>query len=83
MLRNSKLSNYQGKNLLIPHSYLTSILERYRQKRRSLMEKEKNSTEWLDDVINELEEDKEEEETKIEPPYPLCPPRQFIPGYDD
>ena len=49
------------------------------------MEKEKNNTEWLDDVINELEEDKkeEEEETKIEPPYPLCPPRQFIPGYDD
>ena len=46
------------------------------------MEKEKNSTEWLDDVINELEEDKEEE-TKIKPPYPLCPPRQFIPGYDD
>ena len=46
------------------------------------MEKEKNNTEWLDDVINELEEDKEEE-TKIELPYPLCPPRQFIPGYDD
>ena len=47
------------------------------------MEKEKNNTEWLDDVINELEEDKKEEETKIEPPYRLCPPRQFIPGYDD
>ena len=47
------------------------------------MEKEKNNTEWLDDVINELEEDKKEEETKIEPPYPLCPPRQFNPGYDD
>ena len=53
-------------------------------------EKKKNNTEWLDDVINELEmdyassiEDKKEEETKIEPPYPLCPPRQFIPGYDD
>ena len=46
----------------------------------------KNNTEWLDGVINELEEEedkKEEEETKIEPPYPLCPPRQFIPGYDD
>ena len=47
-------------------------------------QEKKNNTEWLDDVINELEEDKkEEEETKIEPPYPLCPPRQFIPGYDD
>ena len=46
-------------------------------------EKKKNNTEWLDDVINELEEDKKEKETKIEPPYPLCPPRQFIPGYDD
>ena len=46
------------------------------------MEKEKNNTEWLDDVINELKEDKKEE-TKIEPAYPLCPPRQFIPGYDD
>ncbi len=46
------------------------------------MEKEKNNTEWLDDVINELKEDKKEE-IKIEPPYPLCPPRQFIPGYDD
>ena len=34
------------------------------------MEKEKNNTEWLVDVINELEEDKEEEETKIDPPYP-------------
>ena len=46
------------------------------------MEKEKNNTEWLDNVINELEEEEEdkEEETKIEPPYPLCPPRQFIPG---
>ena len=22
-------------------------------------------------------------ETKIDPPYPICPPRQFIPGYDD
>jgi len=43
---------------------------------------EKNNTEWLDDVINELEEDKEEE-TEIKPPYPVCPPRQFIPGYDD
>jgi hypothetical protein len=47
------------------------------------MEKEKNNTEWLDEVINELEEDKEEEETEIKPPYPVCPPRQFIPGYDD
>ena len=46
------------------------------------MEKEKNNTEWLDDVINKLKEDKKEE-TNIEPPYPLCPPRQFIPGYDD
>ena len=45
------------------------------------MEKEKNNTEWLDEVINELEEDKEE--TEIKPPYPVCPPRQFIPGYDD
>lgn len=44
---------------------------------------EKNNTEWLDDVINELEEDKEEEKTEIKPPYPVCPPRQFIPGYDD
>ena len=47
------------------------------------MEKEKNNTEWLDDVINELEEEDKKEETKIAPPYPLCPPRQFIPGYDD
>ena len=48
------------------------------------MAKEKNNTEWLDEVINELEEDKEEEEeTEIKPPYPVCPPRQFIPGYDD
>ena len=46
-------------------------------------QEKKNNTEWLDDVINELEEDKKEKETKIEPPYPLCPPRQFIPGYDD
>ena len=53
-------------------------------------QEKKNNTEWLDDVINELEmdyassiEDKKEEETKIEPPYPLCPPRQFIPRYDD
>ena len=52
-------------------------------------QEKKNNTEWLDDGINELEmdyassiEDKKEE-TKIEPPYPLCPPRQFIPGYDD
>ena len=45
-------------------------------------QEKKNNTEWLDDVINELEEDKKKE-TKIEPPYPLCPPRQFIPGYDD
>jgi len=46
---------------------------------------EKNNTEWLDEVINELEENKEdkEEETEIKPPYPVCPPRQFIPGYDD
>ena len=44
----------------------------------------KKESQVLDDVINELEEDKKEEEaTKIEPPYPLCPPRQFIPGYDD
>ena len=28
---------------------------------------EKNNTEWLDDVINELEEDKEEKETEIKP----------------
>ena len=50
------------------------------------MAKEKNNTEWLDEVINELEEDKEykeEEETEIKSPYPVCPPRQFIPGYDD
>ena len=47
------------------------------------MAKENNNTEWLDDVINKLEEDKEEEETEIKPPYPVCPPRQFIPGYDD
>ena len=23
------------------------------------------------------------EEIEITPPYPTCPPRQFIPGYDD